>query len=257
MGNQSLRVVPMDTMDEAHDDRETDSALSTSNLGRIFCSGGGVQGVSLNLRRGEILGVCGKSGCGKSTLLRLLAGILEPAAGSLTLFGDVRRAMVFQQPLLLPWMSAEDNIALVLQKKDPALVSAILAEMELSHAARLHPQQLSGGMQQRIAIARALVSRPNLLLLDEPLSSLDYFTSHELLSLLQRELDRHRVTTVYVSHDVRELARLCDRVLALQGSPGQPQVILNNPVHRMQRGKAIGRVAHFEQTILDALGFTG
>ncbi len=195
-------------------------------------------GVRLSVERGRFVTVIGPSGCGKSTLLRIAAGLLEPDAGEVTIFGESpRRAcaskrvgFVPQSPALLPWRTVLDNVRLPLQVNrratpPPGLGARepeeILEAVGLGSVKHLRPAQLSGGMRQRVAIARAFAFDPEILLMDEPFSSLDELTRevlrHELLSLWQV----HRKTVLFVTHSVTEAVLLSDAVAVMTARPGR------------------------------------
>lgn len=239
------------TLDETSGER----LLAIDGVCRLFTGGAGVQAIDLAVHRGEIVGICGASGCGKSSLLRLVAGRDTPTAGRIDR-RFARLGMVFQEPHLLPWLNARDNVALVrrdqpAQNREVALDA--LESVGLAHAAGQHPTQLSGGMRQRVGIARALAAEPDLLLMDEPFSSLDYFTAVDLLELVRRRVIEKGIAVMFVSHDVREVARLCDRVIVMGGSPGRGLDELNNPLPHAERGCRPGALAHFEDRILQAI----
>jgi NitT/TauT family transport system ATP-binding protein len=189
-----------------------------------------LSGLSLDLAPGQVVALVGRSGCGKSTLLRLAAGLSTPTGGVVDV-GDARRAFVFQRPNLLPWRTVAENVALpltLLGQEDPAAVAAALAQVGLADAAHKLPQALSGGMQMRVSIARALVSQPTLLLLDEPFSAIDALTRARLHAELGQILDERGLTALLVTHDLHEAALLADRVIALAGPP--LRVLLDVPV---------------------------
>lgn len=235
---------------------DTPTVLQLQKVSRVFDAGGGIKDVSLSLQTGEILGICGASGCGKSTLLRLIADLEPPDAGHIE-----RRhgplGMVFQEPQLLPWLSALDNVRLVLGKQAAPQALAALTEVGLEAVARQYPAQLSGGMRQRVGIARALAGAPDLLLMDEPFANLDYFTGQQLLELVRRRVLERGIAAIFVSHDVREIARLCDRVLVMGAQPGRLVAELDNPLHATQREHRPGAQAHFENDILSAIADGG
>ncbi|MHB0856121.1 MAG: ABC transporter ATP-binding protein [Anaerolineae bacterium] len=210
------------------------SYLSIQALAKRFATAGGVvealAGFDLEVEQGEFVALLGPSGCGKSTLLRLVAGLERPSAGRVLLDGrlvdgwSAERTLIFQRPNLFPWLSALDNVAFGLEmrgmsrseRRRVALQS--LERMGLADVARLYPHEMSGGMQQRVALARALVLNPPVLLMDEPLASLDAL----LRARLQRELHgycRGR-TVLFVTHDLREALMLADRVVVLSERPG-------------------------------------
>jgi ABC-type nitrate/sulfonate/bicarbonate transport system ATPase subunit len=229
--------------------------LELDGVCRHFEGGAGVQGVDLTVHPGEILGICGVSGCGKSTLLRLIADRETPTAGRIERRFD-RLGMVFQEPNLLPWLSARDNVSLVRRDRPEsnrqAAVEA-LASVGLAYAADQYPAQLSGGMRQRVGIARALAADPDLLLMDEPFSSLDYFTAVNLLELVRQRVLERDIAVVFVSHDVREVARLCDRVVVMGETPGRLLDELFNPLPHDERNGRPGAMAHFEDRVLEAI----
>ena len=200
------------------------SSLQLSNVSRSF---GGMQvfdNLNLEIGRGEFLAIVGPSGCGKSTLLNLLSGFDEPTSGTITRHGKTR--MVFQQDGLFPWLTAHDNIAMGRRhiKDDTARetqINELLALMGLQTFGAYYPHQLSGGMRQRVEIARALAGETDILLLDEPFSSLDYLTRLRLRSEFTRLLAERPRTVVFVTHDIEEAAHMADRVVVLSERPAR------------------------------------
>ena len=202
---------------------------------RFATAGGTVDalaGLDLAVAAGSFTVVIGPNGCGKSTLLRLVAGLKVPDAGSVTVggaapvAGDGRVALAFQQPRLVPWRSVLDNVALPMELSGVAAherrarAADALTQVGLAAAARLKPRELSGGMAQRAALARALVGDPRVLLLDEPFSALDALSRETFDSELQRLwMDRQR-TVVLVTHSVAEAVALGDRVVVMTPRPG-------------------------------------
>ena len=197
-----------------------------------FASGQlGVRDVSLSVRRGELIALVGPSGCGKSTLLRMIAGLMSPTSGSLQVNagsnGDSRTAFVFQDSNLLPWRSVFDNIRLPLElrgesfEKQQAAVedSLKLIGLKPSDSAK-RPNMLSGGMRMRVSLARALVTQPELLLLDEPFAALDDLLRQQLNEELLRIWTEQRWTGLFVTHNVAEAVFLSQRVLVMSKSPG-------------------------------------
>lgn len=198
-----------------------------------------IAGLSLGVPAGSFTVVIGPNGCGKSTLLRLVAGLLAPATGeirvggSVPVAGDGRVGLAFQQPRLVPWRSTLDNVALPLElagataeeRRDRA--AEALERVGLATAGRLRPRELSGGMAQRAALARALIGDPAVLLLDEPFSALDALTRETFDAELQRLwLDRRR-TVILVTHSVAEAVRLADRVVVMTPRPGRVARLVN------------------------------
>ena len=191
--------------------------------------------VSFNVAESEFLCVVGPSGCGKTTLLRLLAGLLPLGAGEIRVDGQpVRgpsreRAIVFQDysKALLPWRTVAGNVALSLEACQIAepmrttRVEELLGKMGLQNAARQYPSQLSGGMQQRVQIARALAQEPKLLLMDEPFGALDAITRQGLQDEVTRLAAEERTTVVFITHDLEEAIYLGDQVIVLAANPGR------------------------------------
>jgi len=192
-----------------------------------------LDGLSLDVGAGEIVALIGPNGCGKSTFLRVVAGLLAPERGAVTIDGDAitapdpRIGLVFQEPRLLPWRSVADNVTWPLElagwpsDRRATRLAELLQLVDLEEAAGLRPVQLSGGMRQRAAIARALAFAPEVLLLDEPFSALDALTRErfnlELLGLHERQA----ITVVIVTHSIPEAILMADRVIVLTPRPGR------------------------------------
>jgi sulfonate transport system ATP-binding protein len=187
-----------------------------------------VSNVDLTVEASEIVAVIGPSGCGKSTVLRLVAGLETPTAGTVEVAGhqvdgpDRSVGLVFQEPRLMPWLTVAQNVAFGLEDRDEkrAVVSEAIERVGLGSFSHCLPKELSGGMAQRTAIARALVTKPPVLLLDEPFSSLDAFTRVDLQDHLLDVWDWYRPTTFLVTHDIDEALTLADRVVVFGGKPG-------------------------------------
>jgi sulfonate transport system ATP-binding protein len=188
-------------------------------------------GLSLRVEAGEIVVVVGGSGCGKSTLLRLISGLDEASEGEARVDGATIQAphesigIVFQEPRLLPWLSVERNVAFGIRglprRERRVRVAAALARVGLESYARCWPRELSGGQGQRVALARSLVARPSVLLLDEPFSALDAFTRAELQDHLLELWTDTRPTMVLVTHDIEEAVVLATRIVVMQPNPGR------------------------------------
>lgn len=201
-----------------------DKALQLQKVSRLFGPVEVLRDLSLTISRGEFVAVVGPSGCGKTTLLNLLSGFDQPSAGVIERDGQVR--MVYQQDGLFPWMTVSENIALGLRHlKDEAerarQTDELLRLIRLEGFENHYPHQLSGGMRQRVELARALAGESDILLLDEPFSALDYLTRLRLRQELARLLDERPRTVALVTHDIEEAAQLADRVIVLSERPAQ------------------------------------
>ncbi|WP_188612632.1 ABC transporter ATP-binding protein [Chelatococcus reniformis] len=194
-----------------------------------------IDGVSLDIRGGEVVCVVGPSGCGKTTLLRMIAGFVQPTAGTVTFNGQPTAAprpdvaIVFQDygKALLPWRTAAGNVALALEAiglpkpQRPARIAELLALLGLGGHADKYPAAMSGGMQQRLQIARALAQEPTVLLMDEPFGALDAMTRQHLQDELLRIVTDRGITVFFVTHDLEEAIYLADRVIGLAPNPGR------------------------------------
>ena len=197
--------------------------------------------ISFSVRRGEFVSIIGPSGCGKTTLLRLIAGLDCATGGEIRLEGKTidgpspERGFVFQQGALFPWLTAEENIACGLKARGVLAehkqrVSELLCMMGLEGFEKSWPHQLSGGMAQRVAIARSLIMNPAVLLMDEPMGALDSFTRGRLQDNLL-DVKRHTGSTmILVTHDIDEAIYLSDRIIVMSPRPGRIREILNVPL---------------------------
>jgi NitT/TauT family transport system ATP-binding protein len=204
---------------------------------KVFANGfRGLSPVDIAIRPGEFVSLIGPSGCGKSTLLKLIANLIAPSQGRILWWHDDfsrvgqpgrRLAFVFQDPTLMPWARVEANVRLPLDfAKVPAheaksRVAAALHQVELTAASRSYPRQLSGGMRMRVSIARALVTDPDLLLMDEPFGALDEFTRNRLDEDLSRLSSERRLSTVFVTHSIYEAVFLSTRIIVMAARPGR------------------------------------
>ena len=197
--------------------------------------------ISLDVADGEFVSVVGRSGCGKSTLLRLISGLENGYSGDIRLDGEkihkpsLDRGLVFQDPSLLPWMTVRENVAFALvnvnlpKAEKTGRVAELIDLVGLKGFESAYPKELSGGMAQRAAIARALVTQPKVLLLDEPLGALDALTRVRLQNELQRIWLKNRMTVIMVTHDVEEAVYLSDRVVIMDPRPGRIKRIVDVP----------------------------
>ncbi|MDP5278273.1 ABC transporter ATP-binding protein [Sphingomonas sp. DG1-23] len=228
-------------------------ALSISDLDKSFTIGGVsrpvLEAIDLHVEPGEFVSIVGASGCGKSTLLRLIVGLDDEYSGEIRLDGErvattsLDRGIVFQDHRLFPWMTLEQNIELALlntetpKARRAQIVADHIALVNLKGFEQAYPHQLSGGMAQRAAIARALVTEPKLLLLDEPLGALDALTRVHVQNELQRIWMTQRSTMIMVTHDVEEALYLGDRVVVMAPSPGRIRRIVDVDLpHPRDRG---------------------
>ncbi|HKF76618.1 MAG TPA: ABC transporter ATP-binding protein [Candidatus Dormibacteraeota bacterium] len=226
-----------------------DARILVDGVGHAFGGRPVLENVDLQVGPHELLCVVGRSGCGKTTLLRILGGLLRPTQGRVLIHGDVvsgpsaRVAMVFQHFGLFPWKSVRANIGYGLANRghrDPERVERLIDTMGLQGAGELYPRQLSGGMQQRVGLARALAVEPEVLLMDEPFGSLDALTREQLQDELLRIWDRDPgVTGVFITHDIDEAILLGDRIVALVPDPGRVRAEIAVPIPRPRTGLAV------------------
>jgi NitT/TauT family transport system ATP-binding protein len=221
--------------------------LIVDNVGHRYGDLPVLDGIKLEVREGEILALIGPSGCGKSTLLGIMGGILKPAAGQVLVKGAAPAGSlnpltyVFQDFALLPWRTVEGNVALALEHHDLGAaemrrrIDDVLARTGLAEFRRAFPKQLSGGMRQRVGIARALAVKPAVLLMDEPLSALDAQTRELLMEDFLALWLRERITGVYVTHNLDEALRLADRVAVLSRRPGRLREVVTVGLPQAER----------------------
>lgn len=218
--------------------------LQLIGVHKYFSNGGGepvraVEGMDLTIGKNEFICLVGASGCGKTTTLRMVAGLENPSQGEIRLNGQLvkgpgpERSVVFQRYTLYPWRTVLDNVAFGLEvqgaskkaRREKAL--EFLNLVGLSEYADSHPHQLSGGMRQRVAVARSLAADPNVLLMDEPFGALDALTRNSLQKELTRIWEEERKTILFITHSIREAVMLADRVAVMSSNPGSIREIIN------------------------------
>jgi NitT/TauT family transport system ATP-binding protein len=219
----------------------TGPKLRAENVSMIFARDGKstevLRDMSLEVSEGEFLCLVGPSGCGKSTLLNIMGGFLSPTSGAVKIDGEVvrgpdpRRVFVFQERGVFPWLTVEGNIGFGLFKLSPAeqkqRIAYYIKMVGLQGFEEAYPSELSGGMKQRLEVARALAVNPDMLYLDEPFGALDSITRHVMRGELLRIWEAERKTIVFVTHDIDEAVQLADRVVVMSARPAMIQRVVN------------------------------
>ncbi|KHL96307.1 sulfonate ABC transporter ATP-binding protein [Paenibacillus sp. IHB B 3415] len=213
--------------------------LDIQQLDKKFISGNKVvqalHNINLKVNAGELVTVIGPSGCGKSTLLRIVAGLDTDFEGTVKLSGEniagpgIEKGFVFQEPRLFPWLTVEQNIAADLSLRKPEIrekVDELIELVKLQGFEKSYPKQLSGGMAQRVSIARALLRNPKILLLDEPFGALDAFTRSHMQEALLDIWETNKTTMIFVTHDLDEAVVLANRIVILRPRPGEVRRIV-------------------------------
>jgi NitT/TauT family transport system ATP-binding protein len=223
-------------------------AIDIARVSQTYLSENGpisaLQDVNLTVRRGEFVALLGKSGCGKSTLLKMIGGLLAPSEGKVVVDGEAIRGptrkigYVFQTPVLLRWRTVIDNVLLPVEvfrwdtAKYRKRAQELLEMVHLKGFENKWPHQLSGGMQQRVALARCLIFDPEVLLMDEPFGALDAITREQMNLELLRVWEQSGKTVIFVTHDINEALFLADRVVLMGGRPGTVSIDTQVPVKR-------------------------
>jgi ABC-type nitrate/sulfonate/bicarbonate transport system ATPase subunit len=240
-----------------------DSILSIQHLSKAFFVDGKevqvLKDINLDLQKGEFITIVGHSGCGKSTLLKIIAGLVDYQEGTVVRNGSVVTepgidcGMMFQDHRLMPWLRVESNVGFGLKNLPKAERQTIIARhldmVDLKGFAKAWPHQLSGGMAQRVAIARGLVTDPPLLLLDEPLGALDALTRIQMQKEILRIWKDNRTTMVLVTHDIDEAIFLGERVVVMSARPGEISEILDIPAG-MREDRGSPEFAYYKGKIL-------
>ena len=246
-----------------------DPLLALRGVGKTFPNGvRALAGLDLEVRPGEFLALLGPSGCGKSTALRIIAGLSEPTEGAVEwphaatqAQSESRIGFVFQEPTLMPWANVFNNVVLPLKLRGAsaetaaARAKAVLDRVGLQTFSRAYPRELSGGMRMRVSLARALVTEPQLLLLDEPFAALDEITRFKLNDDLLRMWQALRTTIVFVTHSVFESVYLSSRVVVMAARPGRvfTEVAVDAPYPRDQDFRTSPEYAAFCRRASEAL----
>jgi NitT/TauT family transport system ATP-binding protein/sulfonate transport system ATP-binding protein len=246
--------------------------LQIRDVGKTFRSADGSEVValsrfSLSVQSSEMVALIGPSGCGKSTLLRLIAGLDRPDSGELRIGEEpitgpgAERGLMFQDPNLFPWLTVRGNIqsglvARGVLRERAHEVEEFIELMDLQGFARLYPHQLSGGMAQRAALARALINHPRVLLLDEPLGALDQFTRMRMQDEVLRVWEARRTTMVLVTHDIDEALYMSDRIVILAPRPGRVDRQIEVPLER-PRLRSGAKFLELRAAILEILHLAG
>jgi NitT/TauT family transport system ATP-binding protein len=236
------------------------AAVSVSGVSKTFWRDGrptkALHDIDLGIASGEFVCLLGPSGCGKSTLLHIVAGFISPDEGRITAHGEtvagpgVDRCVLFQSPTLFPWLTSRDNVLFGPRSRGLDNIEtreradALLATVGLEDFRDHYPHQLSGGMRHRAALARALINRPRILLMDEPFAALDAITREQMQNFLLDLWQRERMTVLFVTHDVEEAALLSDRVCIMSPRPGRIVDIVDIELAR-PRDEALRDTAEF------------
>jgi NitT/TauT family transport system ATP-binding protein len=248
-----------------------DSAIRVAGVTKVYPSDGGtvaaLDRIDLDVKEGEFVSLLGPSGCGKSTLLHIVAGLTEPTSGAVEIGGTAAKAdradisIMLQRPVLFPWKNVLQNVMLParLQRRPEAdAKEAAMRLLELTGLADFADKQvweLSGGMKQRVSLARALVTDPPVLLMDEPFSALDEFTRERLNTELARLHDEHGRTTLFVTHNINEAVFLSDRIVTMRPRPGGVVDIIDISLPRPRTAELATSSAagEFARTVRDSI----
>jgi NitT/TauT family transport system ATP-binding protein len=265
-------MVHVESQDTDHPAEEHASALGSTLIEAVGVSAGydnkrehtrliALRDISLKVSQGEFLAIVGPSGCGKTTLINMIAGFVKPLSGTVKVRGvevggpGADRAMVFQDYALLPWRTVERNVEFAMENRRgrvpkperPGRITHALDLVGLRGFEKSYPHELSGGMRQRVGIARALVSEPEILLMDEPFGAVDAMTREAMQAELEKIIAKTRQTVVFITHSIDEAITLGDRIVVISNRPGTIREIIDVdlPRPRFDEGNDIKRSARF------------
>jgi NitT/TauT family transport system ATP-binding protein len=244
----------------------TSPAITLSNVSKVYSNGTvALKDLNLTIAEGEFVSLVGPSGCGKSTVLRIVAGLGKMSAGNLSLEGHSHRklAFVFQEAALMPWATVQENVFLPLKlsgltkRAAASTVAEALELVDLQGFEQSYPRELSGGMKMRVSIARALVTHPEILLMDEPFGALDEMTRGKLNSDLLHLWNRMQWTVVFVTHNIYEAVYLSNRVVVMAARPGRvvTEVTIDEPYPRTEAFRTSSTFNQYCRQISDALAY--
>lgn len=267
----SADTVPAKAVDRHRD--HSKNAIDVEGVTQRFGSIQALDTVDLIIPEGEFLSVLGPSGCGKSTLMRAVAGLVPPTSGAVKIAGEIVEkphpdvGIVFQKATLLPWRSVVDNILLQLEMRGKSIdgyrgrLNELIELTGLSGFEKALPHQLSGGMQQRVALCRALIHDPKILLMDEPFGALDAMTRETMNLELQRVWLESRKTVMFITHSISEAVFLSDRIVVMSKRPGRVATVIDVDLPRPRNYGMVGDPVFVEATTsirqcFDAVGMT-
>lgn len=255
---------------------ELNTEIHIQNVNMTYMDNNGeeivaLKDINLDIKEGEFISLLGPSGCGKTTLLRVVADLLQPTSGVVTIQGQTPRevrlqqkyGIVFQNPVLYDWRTVRRNICMPMEimgipkKERTARIDEMLDIVGLHKFGKKYPFELSGGMQQRVGIARALALRPEILLMDEPFSALDEFTREKLNEDLLEIWGKTKKTIVFVTHNIAESVFLSDRVVVLSPHPGRVSAVVDIDLPRPRRSELRGSAEFYEYVAKIRRSFEG
>ncbi len=233
--------------------------LQLHNISKKFDELSVLSNINFEIGLGQTISILGPSGCGKTTLLKIIGGLEKQSSGKIIYNSEfnVESSFVFQEPVLLPWQTLEQNVALplIIQNKhtDKTTLNSLIELVGLNNFKKFFPSKLSGGMKHRTALARALITKPNLLLLDEPFSSLDEFNREILYNELSFILKKLKTTSILVTHNIREAIVLSDKIIILSNRPATIVHIFDNPFAKQKTNRMSVEYIELENAIREQI----